>query len=331
MNRLALCGWTEEAPRLLRALQLRARLEPVAVGDRHAVQLVRARGATGLPCYQHVLEMLRTVALDAVVIADPASTDELADTAAAHGADLLLHGDAMNGAALQAAVEAARRHHVALAVLRPRLRSAGVAFLTDLVAADASWQPRFATIDIAGPGSAMMHLRTAVALTARLMPTLPVAAIGTVLDGDVDHGIALAAQLRGADGTLSSITAHTEASPALRLVFQSLAGSAELLTSAGGTSTLTLTAPSGAAEGSTLRDTDLLGEEAARVVAVRDGESDELLAIEREARMLQALESALATGIVTLVDGHFRPELQLIDGGARECAPRRGHLRLVGA
>lgn len=328
MNRLALCGWTEDAPRLLRALQLRARLEPVAVavGDRHAVQLVRARGATGLPCYQHVLEMLRTVALDAVVITEAATAEELVDTAAAHGADLLLHGDAMNGAALEAAVDAARRHRVALAVLRPRLRSAGLTFLTDLVTADASWQPRFVTIDVAGPDSAMTHLRTAVALIARLVPTLPVAALGTVLDGNVDHGYALAAQLRSTDGAFSAITAHSEAAPSLRLGFQSPAGSAELLCSAGGTSTLTLTAPSGAAEGSTLRDADLLAEEAARVVAVRDGETHELLTVEREARILRALEGALATGHVTLVDGHRRPDLQVLDGGARECERRRGHL-----
>ncbi|MEX2229441.1 MAG: hypothetical protein WEB13_07355, partial [Dehalococcoidia bacterium] len=214
MNRLALCGWTEEAPRLLRALQLRARLEAVAVGDRQAVQLVRARGATGLPCYQHVLEMLRTVDLDAVVITEAAAVEELANIAAARGVDLLLCGDAMTGSALEAAAEAARRHRVALAVIRPRLRSAGLAFLADLVAADASWQPRFASVDVAGPAAAAVHLRTGVALIARLLPALPATAIGSVLDGAVDDAYAIAAQLRG-EGMLAAISAHTEAAASL--------------------------------------------------------------------------------------------------------------------
>jgi len=330
MNRLALCGWTEDAPRLLRALQLRARLEAVAVGDRQPVQLVRARGATGLPCYQHVLEMLRTVALDAVVITEAAAVEELANIAAARGVDLLLCGDAMTGAALEVAAEAAWRHRVALAVIRPRLRSAGLAFLADLVAADASWQPRFASVDVAGPAAATVHLRTGVALIARLLPALPATAIGSVLDGAVDDAYAIAAQLRG-EGMLAAISAHTEAAVSLRLVLQSPAGTADLLTTADGNSTLTITTRSGAVERSTLLDTDLLSEEAARVAAIRRGDTHELLAIDRETGILRALEGALATGAVTLVDDQVRPELHVLDGGAHECAPRRGHLRLIGA
>lgn len=331
MDRLALCGWTDEAPRLLHALKLRARLEPIAVGDRQAVQLVRARAATGLACYQHVLEMLRSVDLDAVAITSADAAEELAETAAARGADLVLWGDAMSAAALDAAVEAARRHRVALAVLRPRLQSAGLAFLIGLATADASWRPRFMSIDVAGPGPVSAQLRTAVALSARLLEDLPAAVIGSVVDGSVDDGFALAAQLRGRDGTVGTLTARTERAPSVRLVFQAPAGTAELTTAAEGRSTLTLTAHGGTAEQSELNDTDLLGREVDRVAAIRRGDAQELLTADRETRILRAAEAALATGAITIIDESTRPELRLLDGGARECAPRRGHLRLLGA
>ena len=110
MDTLAVFGWRDGLAGLLCRLERRASLRAVAVGDRHAARLVRARSETGLPCYQHLLEMARATEYDAAYIGASALAGEIADQAASRGADLLVNGDDMDGEAMSAAAAAAVRH-----------------------------------------------------------------------------------------------------------------------------------------------------------------------------------------------------------------------------
>ncbi len=334
MERLAVCGWDDEIADVLHALRLGARLAPVAVGDRQAARLVRARTATGLACYQHLLEMLRAVDVDAVLVTDATQADELAEVAARRGADLLLDGDAMDGSALMSAVGAARRHDVALAVLRPSLQAAAPAFLAALVASDAAWRPRFLAVDVARPASAVAALREAAALAVRLLPDAPAQAMASAIDPGAGAGLAeataIAAQVRCADGAVATLTARTAATRVLRVVLEAPAGTAEIVSADGG-GALTLTDRAGRAERSELEDGDLLAIEAARVADVRRGDSHDMLTAGREAVLLRALEQAARSGYLCPVeDAGVRSTLRVLDGGAVDAsAPRRGHLHLV--
>ena len=104
MKRLAVCGWDEQSAALLRAISLRTDLRVVAIGDDRPAALVRARAATGLPCYQHVREMLRAVDYDAVLIGDTADRETLLEIASERGASILLRGAVADGRTLRAAI-----------------------------------------------------------------------------------------------------------------------------------------------------------------------------------------------------------------------------------
>ncbi|MQA00985.1 MAG: hypothetical protein GEU80_17000 [Dehalococcoidia bacterium] len=329
MDQIVICGWDQRVPAILEALEAHARLRAVAVGDRQPAPLVRARAATGLACYQHVLEMLRSVPAGAMLLNMDGGAGEYARVAAAHGADLLVVGDVLDGSSLRAAATAARRHGVALAVLRPALRSAGASFLTGLAATDRTWRPRFAEIEVVDDTPAPHQVRTAVALAARLMPDAPVNVLGSALGGDPDTSEVIAVQLRYASGDLLTVTARTGHAPTLAVRGESHAGRFEV-TSTAGASTVALTRRGAGREETELRDDDPWATEARRVIGVRRGDGTDARHAPAEAAMLLAMDVALETGDVARVEAPGpRAAMRLLDGGAEERTPRRGSLRLV--
>jgi len=329
VDRIVVCGWDQRVPTILEALEAHAGLHAVAVGDRQPAQLVRARSATGLACYQHVLEMLRTVPAGAVLLNTERGAGECARVAAEQGADLLVVGDVLDGTSLRAAATAARRHGVALVVLRPALRSAAALFLTGLAATDRTWRPRFAEIEVVDDAPAIHQARTAVALAARLMPETPVQVLASALGGDAETAEVLSAQLRYASGALVTFTARSGDAAVLTVRGESHAGRFEV-TATPNASTVALRRRGAGGEETELRDDDPWASEAQRVLAVRRGDGTDARHAPAEAAMLLALDVALETGDVARVeDPGLRAALRLLDGGAEERTPRRGSLRLI--
>lgn len=330
MERLILCGWESDETRLLEALRIEAQLEAVAVGDHRAAALVQARTALRLPCYQHLREMVRTTAFDAMLIAAPELAADLATDAAARGCDLLLLGDQMDGAALEAAATASIRYGVALAVLRPALRSAGLLFLADFIEADARWTPVALQIDMRDDRPIHAQLRDAVATVTRLMRSTPTEVIASVAGPDLDEPIVAAAHIRFEDGRLASVSAQPAESARLRISAHTAAGTIEL-DSADGDSRLTLAPRGHEPQRSLLRDEDATTLESRRVAAVRrrDDALDARLA-HREASLLHALEASMASGLPARVeDLGTRSTLRMLTGGSTAPTPRVGQLHVV--
>ena len=330
MQRLAVFGWGDgSVSRLLAGLERHASLRAVAVGDTSAAQLARARGATGLPCYQHLMEMARVTEYDTALISTPELAAEIADRAAARGADLILTGDRMDAAALGAAATAAARHGVALAVLRPALRSAGCAFLTGLIDADGGWRPRFASLELSGHRPAPALLRDAVAAALRLMPDAPTE-VSASAAGPGEEPEALVAHLRFPGGALISLTALTTPAERLRLSVIASAGSAKLESQQRETR-LTLTVAGGSPQTSRLPQGDHEDEEAARVAVVRQGKATDTLPAHREAATLRGIEDALVSGRTEPVRAPAtRAALRVLEGGdGSRSTPRAGRLHVV--
>lgn len=330
MRRIAVYGWDEHSALLVQALERAGGLVAVAVGDRRAAALVRARQATGLPCYQHVLEMLRSADYDAALIGATAAAPQVAQQAAAHGAALLLVGDQAEGATLLQAAESALHHSVPLLVIRPRLQQVGLAFLFSLAAADSGWRPRFLDLSLSGAGAVPALLRDAVAIAGRLLPDLPAQAVASFLGNDAAETAAIAAALRYPDGRLASLRARTGVEERLTLFADCALGVMELA-SAGTEATLTMTRRDGSRETTRMVDGDTLALEAARVRAALRGERGEALLVPRDGAVLRALEEALDSGNATaVVDRAPRANLHLVRGGGTAASPPRGELRLVG-
>ena len=204
-------------------------------------ELVRARSATGLPCFQHVLEMLRVADYEAVLIDCDLHAGEIAERAAERGADLIVSGERLDAASLASVARAATRHSVALVVLRPALHDRGYTFVSELIAADPGWQPSFVNLELSGDRPAEALLRDAVAAMTRLLPQTPFE-LSAAIAGPADAPEAMAAQIRLPGGALASLTARVAPVTKLSLVATSPAGSTEL-SSEGGAALVTLTAP----------------------------------------------------------------------------------------
>ena len=321
---LATLGWDRRVERALPLLEAHAGCRLVGVGDRSGVALVRARAATGAPCFQHTAEMVRRLDYDALLIADPEAGAELANTAAARGAHLFAFGDALPSAALEAVATAAVRHGGALALLRPLLQSSGVAHVRALAAGDPSARPTLLTLELQDRRRPESLLRDAVALAVRLLAAAPerVTAAATGADG-------IAAQLRDADGALATVLATT-GPPAVRLLAYGASEAIEL-EDRDGAIELTVRTPDGAMTAQRLHDADPLALEATRVTTVLAGDAQDLRLAHREAAVLDALESALVTGQTHHVaEPGVRATLQLLEGGTRTSA-RTGRLRVVPA
>lgn len=339
MDRLIVCGWDEDAAALLETLLAelrgRARLQAVAVGDGHASQLVRARAATQLPCYQHLRELVRGVPHDAVLLGAAGVASEVALTATLSGADLLALGDRLDSESLELVADAAVHHGVALALLRPALRASGLTFLSELVDADPRWTPLALDIELSDQREASYILRDLVAAATRLVPVAPLELCATAGGPDPADPLTLSVQLRYADQSLVTLTARAhraDGGRALRLSGQSEAG-AFALDSCDGDSRVTITPWRGEPERSLLRDGNPAVLEAERVATIRLGTSLDARLAHREAAILSAIEAALESrGFEPVQSRGARAVLRLVTGDVDSppvVSARSGQLHLV--
>ena len=328
MRRIAICGWDERAAALLHALTRSGRWQAVAIGDHRPAALVRARAATGLPCYQHLHEMLRVADYDAVLLGTEVDRESLAELVAERGADLLLRGDVTSAAALAAAADLAAAGGLRLAVVRPELRRAGLDLLTGLVTGDLEWAPSLVTIDMGEPQGVVAALSDVAAIVARLHATAPTHAVAAAVHPLGDDPSLIAVQARHGGSALTTATARHTGQAELRIAIDAPAGSAVLEAGPEGT-TLKISREGGAREQSELVDDDLVTLEVARLNDPGAARSDALHAA-HEAAFLQALEASLATGFVAPVhDPGTRGTLRVLEGGRQTTSPRQGHLRVL--
>lgn len=315
MDRLVVCGWDDDTEPLLEALRLHAGLQAVAVGDERAASLVRARTATRLSCYQHLLPMVERGDFDAALVGESDMAAELAASAAQRGADLLLLGDHVDADTLETAAMSATRLGVAFAVLRPSLGGAGYAFLTDLVGAEPRWTPTVLDIEVRDQRPAVGLLRDALAAATRLLGATPLSVVASAAGLDSDDPLALSAELRYADGSLVTLAGRVSPAPSLRVAAQSPAGTLELR-AGDGQSRLSVTRWRGRAEESVLRDPIGIEVEAARVARVRAGEGTDAQLAPLEAAILRAIEDAVSSGSVESVEPTgTRATFRVLTGG----------------
>lgn len=329
MRRLAICGWDDETPDILRALERYAGLLPAAIGDTRASHLVRARAETGLPCYQHVHEMLRSAEYDAVLLGasgalvDPAHTREAAE----HGAMLLLRGGHTRGEALATAAQEALTHGTPLAVLRPLLRAAGVSFITDLVRAEPAWRPTYVSIDVRATDDPVALLRDTVGLAARLVDATPSqVALSLAGAAPLEPG-ALAAHLRYPGGALIQCAAHrsVQSGQHVALTIEAPAGSI-VVQSTPEHSRIMIATPTEAPQSSTLTEPDANDAEARRIGGGIG--ADDARFAHREAAIMRALEGSLETGYVhPVVSPDLRAALRVLPDSGRgaNAATGTGH------
>lgn len=315
MDRLLVCGWDDDTEALLEALRLHAALQAVAVGDQRGANLVRARAATQLPCYQHLLPMVGRIDYDAALIGTSEVAAELAAGAAGHDGDLLLLGDRMNAEALETAVTSATRRGVAFAVLRPALRTAGYTFLTEMMGADPRWSPSVLDIEVRDERPALGLLRDALAAATRLTGNTPLSVVASAAGLDADDPLAVSAELRYADGSLVTLAGRSGVAPGMRLAIQSPVGTLELR-STGGQSRLNVAPWRGRAEESVLRDPIGTEAEAMRIAGVRAGNGEDARLAPLEAGILRAIENAIFSGSVERVEpAGSRAAFRLLTGG----------------
>lgn len=329
MQRLAICGWDERTAALVRAISRRTELRPVAIGDDRPAALVRARTATGLPCYQHLREMLRVAEYDAVLIGDTADREALLQLAAEHGSSILLRGDVANARTLRAAVDAVSTGAAGLKVIRPELNHAGFELLTSLTSGDAGWQPYLVQIDLSGAFGMDIGLNAGAGLVARLQPEAASQVVVSALHDRTDHPTTATIQIRHGSDALTMLTLHDYPDDYCRITVEARAARAKF-TTRDGTSRLVLEPAGGVPERSELVDDDLLDLEAIRIGDAASRRADERLA-PHEAALLSAIEGSLQTGFVTAVrDPGARGNLRMLRGGQLTTSPREGHLRLLG-
>ena len=302
---IAVLGWSDRAERLLPQLHAQGGFTVAGVGDRSATALIRARQATNAPCFQHTAEMVSRLDYDALLIADGASGVDLAGAAAARGARLIAVADALPAAALDAAATAAVRHGVALALSRPLLHQSAIEALLSLPEDDPDWRPALAGVELRGPRPVEEQLRDAVALASGLLPASPLRVTAAAAPA-ANH---LAAQLRygGEALVVIGVTADAEEHASIRIE-----------------------APSKPPNVRQFAPEDTLAADAARIVATLAGDPADLRLAQREAAVLGALESALATGQTHHVAApDVRATLRVLAGGADGVSAPSGRLRLL--
>ncbi len=243
---------------------------------------------------------------------------------------MFLVGDQADGATIVEAVEAALRERVPFATLRPRLQQSGLAFLLNLVEADAGWRPRYLEASIAGFADAVELMRDAIALTNRLMQHTPSAVTGTAIGDDAPERTLATAELRYADERLATLRTRGAATERITLLADCPLGELEL-TAEGAKSTITMSLRDGRRETSRLTDRDPFVLEAQRTMRVLAGESADALHAPRDGSVLLALEQAMDTGqVVTVEERSSRANLVLVESHGSPTSTRRGRLHLVG-
>ena len=329
MHTLAVYGWDERESRLLNALQHAAPFRLAAVGDGRVAALVRARAATGSPCYQHALEMFRHTTYEAALLTTSHGAAQAAQSAAASGAAVFLVGDQADSATMIEAAEATLRARVPFAVLRPRLQQAGIAYLLNLAASDAGWRPRYLEISLAAPADALEITRNAVAMVDRMMQATPDSVVGTSIGDDQAERTIATAELRYQQGRIAALRMRGAAQERITLLADCPLGELELTTD-GARSTITMSPRDGRRETSRLMDRDPFVLEAQRATRVMAGEATDALHAPRDGSVLLALERSMDTGQVALVEERSsRANLVLVESHGEPTSMRRGRLHLV--
>ena len=329
---LAVCGWDTRTPALVRALADHGGLRAVAVGDQHASQLVRAREHTGLPCYQHLREMLRAADYRTVLLQTADDAEVLTAIAADRDARLLVLADQLDGPTLAGVATAAASGGGILWLLRPLLRDAGLDFALRLAADDPRWRPYLLTIELEDDRPAAELMRDGVALASRLLPSKPSRVVAAAI-GPPDSPWALSIQLRCEDGRLATMTTRSGPRLRLRLSAESDAGRVDS-TTVGDLCTIAVREGDSPERETKRRNDDLLVREVRRVtrsgtVSGSDDGTDARLA-PHEAAVLSAIDSALRTGQTHVVDDSaVRSTLRVLQGTGSTATPPSGRLRLV--
>lgn len=328
MKQLAVCGWDEYTAALVDALTERADLHLVAIGDDRPAALVRARAATGLPCYQHLREMLRAADYDAVLIGTTVDRESLVELTARKGAALLIRGDVANADTLDAAAAATIKSGNQLHLVRPELQRSGIDLLMNLVATEQSWTPSLVAIELTAANGTRAALQCAVALALRLQGATATQAFISETGSNGHEALLASVQIRHGDHALTTLLVRPGNDEACRVTIQAPAGMAELV-ARDSNATLDIFPADGDVQHTRLTDEDLFLAEATRVANTASNGIDEVFA-PHEAALLHAIEASLTTGFVTPVQGPgTRSALRLLEGGDHGTSRRRGHLHLI--
>ncbi|MFN8638368.1 MAG: hypothetical protein U0360_02670 [Dehalococcoidia bacterium] len=315
MRTLAVYGWSDSTPALLEALRTRAELEAVAIGDERPAALARARTATGLAVFQHAREMARSARFDTLLLGAGEHAAEIAEVAAARGADLVAIGALASADVLSRASIAAHRFGVALTVLRPWLRDPA---LLEVGARLSFEPPALLLIDAAEPRPPMRLLRDLVAVATRVVGAPAIEVSASTLEDD--ESAPLTAHVRYASGRTVMLSARMALAPALRVLASSPERTLEARTISGCTVLEETPARSGVLPFAPVDRRAAVHREAARAVVAAEAESDAGFA-PAEAALLGAIEHALAGSFAEPVQLAPRP-FQLLRGGRSVTGPR---------
>lgn len=318
MRTLGVYGWSDSTLPLLEALHAHADLEAVAIGDERPAALARARTATGLACFQHTREMARSGRFDALLIGAGDHGAEIAEVAAARGAELFVVGALAPADVLSRASIAAHRFGVPLTVLRPWLRDPA---LLEVAARLESDPPALLLIDAAEPRPPMRLLRDLVALATRIAGTPAVEVSARAIEDDETAPLSVHARYAG--GRAVMLSARMALAPALRVLASSPERSLEARTAHGVTLLEENGGPFKASEPTSfpaIGRHEALRLEAARAALPAEAELDAGFAA-AEAGLLAAIEQALAGSFAEPVQVAPRP-FQLLRGGRAATARR---------
>jgi hypothetical protein len=318
---LAICGWTERTPALLRALETR-HFYPVAVADRSGAALAAAtsalRGRPQQPArYQHPREMLRQ-GHGALTLIDLEDAADEAAAAAMSGTALLVTGDAIEADTL----EMLARTGATTAILRPLWLRAPITAALGIARTIERLRDIIITVEESRPARDIAD--DLVAFAGRLTgePALTVTATAYGSQRGETSSIVTEVTFVGGITTLliarTVVGTHVEvelgsATTAVLAVGDAFGGTLEV-TSSGRTAVTPLV------EGDR---TALAIDDALDELASGGVEADRLFA---EAILLRALNTSLegARAIAPRV-----AEWDLLLGGGQRSAPRTGHLHLV--
>ena len=306
-------GWRPGTRALVEALAEHGRTRTVAVGDTRAFALIKARGALQASCFQHVLEMVRSVDYELLLIGDDTYGAQAAEVAARRGATLLVDAARLSAATLEAAAGAAQRHGVPFVLLQPGLPLEALEAVAAELPPQASGGPQFGAVDVEAHQVAVESLREAAAALLSLTSAVPlvVAAAGS---GDPEDYDTIIAQVRFEDGALGSLTARVADEPRFRLSLH--AGEhrveADIRRAVGSASFAT----GKTSRTSFLPASEVLTLEAARVRQPSEGSAQDLRAALDQAALLHAIEGALETGTLEAVTRpSSKTPLRVLRGG----------------
>ncbi len=317
---LAVCGWTERTPALLRALEARSLL-PVAIGDPSAAALAAAaialRGRFYVPArYQHPREMIRRGPGATVLIDLPDAAMEAA-AAARRGTAVLVAGDAIEPDTL----DMLARTGATASILRPLWSRAPLTAASDAVRCLSRLRSAIITVEEPRPARAIADDLVALALQLAGAPVRLITATAYGPRGGATESVITELEFNG--GVTVLLAARSAPRVHIGVELSSFSTTIEV----DGDETdgsLTVTTAG--------RSTVTTFVEGDRHALAVEGALDELAAggveanrLFAEATLLRRLDSAL-NGLATQPP----PALSLVAGGGQASAPRRGHLHLVG-